>query len=97
MAGRTSGSATRTRPLEAIAMWCRRALDSRVAPVLLCHALGKTEEMMLALRALRIRVCPGKALRAVRESYTGAGRPLPEWIELDGDARGRVVIAPACR
>jgi DNA ligase-1 len=28
------------------------------------------------------------------QAYTGAGRPLPEWIELDGDARGRVVIAP---
>ncbi|TMF32274.1 MAG: DNA ligase, partial [Chloroflexi bacterium] len=35
--------------VEAIARWCRLALDSRVTPVLLCHALGKTEEMMLAL------------------------------------------------
>ncbi len=35
--------------VESIARWCRMALDSRVTPVLLCHALGKTEEVMLAL------------------------------------------------
>ena len=35
--------------LEAVARWCRTALDSRVTPVLLCHALGKTEELMLQL------------------------------------------------
>src|SRR5712691_4259001 len=35
--------------IESIATWCRRALESRVTPVLLCHALGKTEEVMLAL------------------------------------------------
>ncbi len=80
--------------IEAIAMWCRRALDSRVAPVLLCHALGKTEEMMLALAPYGFEFALEKRCVPCAQAYAGAGRPLPEWIELDGDARGRVVIAP---
>jgi Cft2 family RNA processing exonuclease len=81
--------------VEAIAMWCRRALDSHVTPVLLCHALGKTEEMMLALAPYGFRFALEKRCVPCAREYATAGRPLPEWVELDGQAEsGRVVIAP---
>jgi Cft2 family RNA processing exonuclease len=81
--------------VEAIAMWCRRALDSRVTPVLLCHALGKTEEMMLALAPYGFTFALEKRCVPCAREYATAGRPLPNWVELDGEApHGRVVIAP---
>jgi DNA ligase-1 len=81
--------------VESIARWCRRALDSRVSPVLLCHALGKTEEVMLALAQYGFTFALEKRCVPCAQAYESAGRPLPEWIELDGgEAPGRVVIAP---
>jgi Cft2 family RNA processing exonuclease len=81
--------------VEAIARWCRFALDSRVTPVLLCHALGKTEEIMLALAPYGFRFALEKRCVPCAEAYAMAGRPLPEWVEMDGEVeRGRVVIAP---
>jgi DNA ligase-1 len=81
--------------VEAIARWCRLALDSRVTPVLLCHALGKTEEVMLSLAQYGFTFALEKRCVPCARAYTSAGRPLPEWIELDGgEAPGRVVIAP---
>jgi Cft2 family RNA processing exonuclease len=80
--------------VEAIARWCRLALDSRVTPVLLCHALGKTEEVMLALAPYGFTFALEKRCVPCAQAYVMAGRPLPEWIELDGEAGGRVVIAP---
>jgi len=81
--------------VEAIARWCRLALDSRVTPVLLCHALGKTEEVMLALASYGFTFALEKRCAPCARAYANAGRSLPEWIELDGgEAPGRVVIAP---
>jgi Cft2 family RNA processing exonuclease len=81
--------------VEAIATWCRRALDSQVTPVLLCHALGKTEEMMLALAPYGFSFALEKRCVPCAREYATAGRPLPEWVELDGEPEpGRVVIAP---
>jgi putative mRNA 3-end processing factor len=81
--------------VEAIARWCRRALDSRVTPVLLCHALGKTEEVMLALAPYGFSFALEKRCVPCAQAYAMAGRPLPEWVELDGESEhGRVVIAP---
>lgn len=81
--------------VESIAMWCRRALDSNVTPVLLCHALGKTEEMMLALAPYGFAFALEKRCVPCAREYATAGRPLPEWVELDGQApHGHVVIAP---
>jgi len=81
--------------IEAIAMWCRRALDSRVTPVLLCHALGKTEEVMLALAPYGFEFALEKRCAPCARDYAGAGRSLPAWVELDGEpVNGRVVIAP---
>lgn len=59
--------------IEGIAMWCRRALDSRVTPVLLCHALGKTEEMMLALGPVRLHVRAREAMCSLRARVCGGG------------------------
>jgi Cft2 family RNA processing exonuclease len=80
--------------IEAIARWCRRALDSRVTPVLLCHALGKTEEMMLALAPYGFTFALEKRCAPCARDYATAGRALPDWVELNGDAHDRVVIAP---
>jgi len=81
--------------VEAIARWCRLALDSRVTPVLLCHALGKTEEVMLALAPYGFTFALEKRCVPCARAYASAGRPLPEWVELDGgQAPGSVVIAP---
>ena len=80
--------------VESIARWCRRALDSRVTPVLLCHALGKTEEVMLALAPYGFSFALEKRCVPCANAYRSAGRSLPDWIEFDGYAGDRVVIAP---
>lgn len=81
--------------IELIARWCRLALDSNVTPVLLCHALGKTEEVMLLLARYGFRFALEKRCVACAQQYAVAGRSLPDWIELDGEPIGdRVVIAP---
>ena len=81
--------------IESIARWCRFALDSNVTPVLLCHALGKTEEVMLALAPYGFEFALEKRCVPCAEAYAAAGRPLPEWVQLNGeDVPGRVVIAP---
>ena len=81
--------------LELIARWCRLALDANVTPVLLCHALGKTEEVMLLLARYGFRFALEKRCVPCAQQYAAAGRSLPEWIELDGGPiDDRVVIAP---
>jgi Cft2 family RNA processing exonuclease len=81
--------------IESIARWCRFALDARVTPVLLCHALGKTEEVMLALAPYGFEFALEKRCVPSAQAYHSAGRALPDWIELNGGAApGRVVIAP---
>ncbi len=81
--------------VELIALWCRRALDSNVTPVLLCHALGKTQEMMLLLEPYGFEFALEKRCVAAARDYAAAGKTLPQWVELDGEpVPGRVVIAP---
>jgi Cft2 family RNA processing exonuclease len=81
--------------LEAVARWCRKALDSRVTPVLLCHALGKTEELMLQLAPYGFQFALERRCAPCARQYAVAGRALPEWVELDGEpVLDRVVIAP---
>lgn len=80
---------------ELIALWCRRALDSRITPVLLCHALGKTQEVMLLLESYGFSFALEKRCAPAARDYAAAGRRLPDWIELNGEpVSGRVVIAP---
>ena len=82
--------------VEAIAEWCRKMLAEGVTPVLLCHAIGKAQEVMLALApygirfALESRCIPGTL------AYVQAGHELPDYVELvpGEDYSERVVIAP---
>ena len=63
--------------VEAIARWCRLALDSRVTPVLLCHALGKTEEIMLALAGYGFTFALEKRCVPLRARSTDGGPSPP--------------------
>ena len=82
--------------IESMASWCRQVLEGGVTPVLLCHAIGKAQEVMLALSpyglsfALEHRCIPGT------DTYREAGEQLPDFVELvpGQDYSGRVVIAP---
>src|SRR5437016_3024711 len=66
-----------------------------VTPVLLCHALGKTEEVTLALAEYGFAFALEKRCVPCAHQYALAGRSLPDWIELNGDPiADRVVIAP---
>lgn len=81
--------------VEMIALWCRRALDCHVTPVLLCHALGKTQEVMLLLEPYGFSFALEKRCVPAARDYVAAGRGLPDWTELNGEpVSGRVVIAP---
>src|SRR5260370_28206226 len=81
--------------VESIARWCSLAPDTRVTPVLLCHALGKTEEVMLALAPYGFEFALESRCVPCARAYADAGSPLPDWVELNGDTpSGRVVIAP---
>lgn len=81
---------------ELLGRWCRRAIDSRVTPVVLAHAVGKAQEVMLALA--RYGFCFALEERCVEpaRAYERAGLVLPDWVPLGEDEPegGRVVIAP---
>src|SRR5579859_2911799 len=81
--------------IELIARWCRLALDSKITPVLLCHALGKTQEVMLSLAPYGFTFALESRCVPCAKDYSSAGMALPDWVELNSEgAPGRVVIAP---
>jgi Cft2 family RNA processing exonuclease len=82
--------------VEAIASWCRKVLAEGVTPVLLCHAVGKAQEVMLALAPYGIRFALEKRCLHGTEAYREAGEPIPDYVELvpGQDYSERVVIAP---
>jgi Cft2 family RNA processing exonuclease len=90
-----------------IASWCRRLLERGVTPVLLAHALGKTQELMRALAPHGLRFALDPRCVPFTRAYEAAGLELPSWEELDGREltaarpqragnvlEGRVVLAP---
>ena len=79
---------------EAVALWCRRALDARVTPVLLAHATGKAQEIMVALARYGFRFALEDRCVPSTRAYQAAGIPLPDWVELTDDPGDRVVVAP---
>jgi len=79
---------------EQVAHWCHRALAAGVTPVLLAHALGKAQELMLALASFGLRFALEERCVPSARGYEAAGIGLPDWIELDGQVSDRVVIAP---
>lgn len=82
---------------EILAMWCRRALDSHVTPVLLAHAMGKAQELMMALAPYGFGFALEERCVPFARGYEAAGVELPEWAELsavEAAPGDRVVIAP---
>jgi Cft2 family RNA processing exonuclease len=82
---------------EQVALWCRRALDARATPVVLAHALGKAQEIMLALEPYGFRFALEERCVPFARAYEEAGVRLPDWVELvpEGeDLDDRVVISP---
>jgi Cft2 family RNA processing exonuclease len=81
---------------EAIVAWIRRAQAQNVIPVLLANALGKAQELMLALGPLGFRFALEERCVPIARAYQEAGAELPDWIPLDGGLplEDRVVMAP---
>ena len=79
---------------ELVALWCRRALDAGASPVLLANAMGKAQELMLALAPYGFRFALEERCVPFAEGYEAAGVRLPEWTPLDGEPGDRVVVAP---
>src|SRR5215472_6246287 len=79
---------------EQIARWCRQALTAGATPVLLANALGKAQEIMLALADYGFRFALEERCVPFARSYEAAGIKLPEWVTLDGDPGDRVVVVP---
>jgi DNA ligase-1 len=80
---------------ETVARWCRRAIDAGVTPVLLAHALGKAQELMLALAPFGLCFALEERCVPFAEGYQAEGVRLPNWVALDSaSVDGRVVIAP---
>lgn len=82
--------------MEDLGRWCRLMLASDVTPVLLCHAIGKSQEVMLGLAEYGFRFALEARCVGAARAYESAGETLPDWIPLDPAAgyEGRVVIAP---
>jgi len=81
--------------VETLATFCRRALDANVTPVLLTHALGKAQEVMLALAPYGFEFALEERCVEPALAYERAGAPLPPWSLLDPETPGRhVVVAP---
>ena len=49
------------------------------------YALGKTEEVMLQLSQYGFTFALEKRCVPCARQYPMAGRPLPDWVELDGE------------
>jgi len=86
----------RSSVIEELAMWCHRSLANQVTPVLLCHAIGKAQEVMLALAEYRLKFALEHRCVPAARAYESAGEVLPDWIELKPgeDYSNRVVVAP---
>jgi DNA ligase-1 len=77
-----------------IASWCQRALDQGVTPVLLASALGKAQDLMLLLARFDFRFALEERCVPFAKGYRLAGVTMPDWVPLDDQPAGRVVIAP---
>jgi DNA ligase 1 len=78
----------------AMQQWCRDALEAGETPILLGYALGKAQEIQMALGdALPRAVHP--SIAAMNLEYEALGWRLPPWEVLGpGTAAGRVLIVP---
>jgi Cft2 family RNA processing exonuclease len=79
---------------ELVARWCRRALDARATPVLLANAMGKAQELMLALAPYGFGFALEERCVPFARGYEATGVRLPDWVPLEGEPGERVVIVP---
>jgi len=82
--------------VDAIAAWCQKSLAEGATPVLLCHAVGKAQEVMLALGPYGFKFALEHRVLPATSAYEEAGQLLPDHVELvpGEDYENRVVIAP---
>lgn len=82
--------------IDEIARWCSRTLADGVTPVLLCHAIGKAQEVMLALGPRGLSFALEERCLPAARAYEAAGNSLPDYISLvpGEDYSGRVVVCP---
>ena len=81
--------------IEKIARWCRLAIDAGVTPVLLGHALGKAQELMLSLAPYGFTFAVDARCLPYCEAHAEMGVDMPDHVELGEEVEpGRVVIVP---
>src|SRR5262249_9989986 len=71
-----------------------RALDVGATPVLLANAMGKAQEVMLALEPYGFRFALEERCVPFARGYEESGIALPDWVPLDDSPGDRVVVAP---
>lgn len=83
--------------VESLALWCRQAIAAGATPVVLAHALGKAQEVMLLLGRYHFRFALEERCVPFAHGYERAGVALPEWAELsqvEERLEDRVVVLP---
>lgn len=75
--------------------FCRETLAQRKIPVLLGYSLGKSQEILGALKGEGLPVMLHSQAATLTRIYESFGIPFPDWRELDeASASGHVIIAP---
>lgn len=78
-----------------IAGWCAARLAANETPVLLAYALGKAQELCVALGEDGLSIIAHGAVRKMCAAYSAIGVPLPETrAAVPGDAEPGVLIVP---
>jgi putative mRNA 3-end processing factor len=77
-----------------LAQWCSDHLARGVTPVLLCYALGKSQEAIKALSERGLRLCAHASIHAVCEIYRELGMPLEVRRFQGVFEEGEVVVFP---
>src|SRR5215211_647945 len=84
----------RAEVFERLADWCRANLARGVTPVLLCYALGKSQEAIKVLSQRGLQLCAHASIYEVCEIYRELGMPL-EVRRFHGHfEEGEVVVFP---
>lgn len=81
--------------IAALVEFCQRTISADEVPLLLGYSLGKTQEILCALRQTGLRVMLHGSASTMTGVYADLGQSMPAYTEWDpAAARGHVVIAP---
>jgi putative mRNA 3-end processing factor len=84
----------RAEAFDRLADWCRHKLERGVTPVLLCYALGKSQEAIQALSQRGLRLCAHASIHEVCQIYRELGMPM-DVRRFDGHfEEGEVAVFP---